>query len=201
MNRHENEPNPNPNPTGEPEPMDAFDRAWIETLAEPEPDLKRSEQPFVQAVMQRYDRGVHRPAPVAGRIGFGSLQFAAAAAVLLAALVGVYFLTQGGGDPPGTGTLANNNEPNPPLSGGDNKTQPDPGRAVAPVDPTKIKLGKLIAGTQNTVTQPASELTTTLRETPNALRVESLLDLFDNPVPQIKQMLEPLKPDNRQSRA
>ena len=59
----------------------------------------------------------------------------------------------------------------------------------------------MIAQTRSTVTQPASNLTSTVGDTPQAIRVERLLDLIETPLPDLKELLAPLTPDEQQSRA
>ena len=182
-------------------PLDDFEQEWVDRLNEPEPALKHSEDAFVQAVLER-----HQPAPteraVAGWIGLAPRALATAAALLLAAAAGWYLYTTGNPSTETTDELAGN--PDPTAEQQDSNVpapQPDPGPAVAQADPTNIKLGQMIALTRTTVTQPANNLTDGLRQTPQALRVENLLELIDTPLPDLEELLTPLKPDNQQSRA
>lgn len=211
--KHNDEPNttePTPEPTpDELGPLDAFERAWVGKLAEPEPELSRSAESFVQGVLDKHGAAQQRPAiigRIGDRIGAGPVPYAAAAAVLIAALVGWYMLTGNGTgtDTPDSPNLAE--QPNTdPADGEQNNarpTQPDPAPRVTQVDATKIPLGRMIAQTQTTVTQRASNLTAPARETPQALRMDRLLDLINSPVPDLKEWLAPLKQNNdQQSRA
>ena len=85
---NENNPKPQDTPIDDtPPPMDAFEREWTALLAERDLDLVRTEDTFVKNVLDRHEQGTNWPA-VVGRIGFGRAQLAAAAALVIAALVG-----------------------------------------------------------------------------------------------------------------
>ena len=182
------------------DPLDDAEQAWISKLAEPEPELKRTEDAFTQSVLARYQ--AEQTAPLlAGRIGFAPRTYAAAAALLFATVAGWYLYSQNPtapGDPSAPEAFTNSPTPAPIE---DHAPQPEPLTPVATVDPSKIKLGKLIAQTRSTVTQPATALTDNVRLNPQALRIENLLDLIDTPLPNLKQWLAPLEPDDQQSRA
>jgi hypothetical protein len=189
-------------------PLDDFERAWTSKLSEPDAELSRSSEAFVQGVLDRHDAEVNRPA-IAGRIGSAPLPFAAAAAVLIAALVGWFVMTGNNAVTDGSPQVADNDESALPgnAAGTDrdkapDALQPDAGPRVTPVDPKKIQLGRMIAQTQSTVTKPASNLSQTVSEAPQALSMQKLLDLINSPIPNLKETLEPLKPnDDQQSRA
>ncbi|MFN3165910.1 MAG: hypothetical protein ACE37H_02480 [Phycisphaeraceae bacterium] len=190
-------------------PLDDFERVWTGQLSEPDAEWSRSAEVFVQGVLDRRDADAQRPA-IVGRLGFGAASFAAAAAVLIAAVIGWYVVTGNGPATDGTAQIAENDEPDPPSGthhAGQNDEdagppQPDAGPRVVPVDPAKIQLGRMIAQTQSTVTKPASNLTQTVTQTPQALTMDKLLDLIKSPVPDLSEILAPLKPaDDQQSRA
>ncbi len=194
MNKH------NPVTHDDPAPLDAFEKEWTALLAEREPDLMRSEDAFVQGVLARHMNEQARPA-VVGRIGFGAVSYAAAAALLLTALVGWYVLTnQDQANGTDGQTIATNGNPAPAPNQPDS-LQPGRDTRVVKGEASKVKLGALIAQTRTTMTQPASNLTATVRQTPANLRVERLIQWMDAPVPDLKGFLSPLKPDNEQSRA
>ncbi len=190
---NENKPKPQDAPNdGAPPPMDAFEREWTALLAEREPDLVRGEDAFVKDVLDRHEQAANRPA-VIRRIGIGRAQLAAAAALVIAALVGWFVLSDAG---EGSTESEDKFVEQPPA------TQPAEDTPVREgVDPSRLQLGRMIAQTRSTVTQPASNLTSTVRDTPQALRVERLLDLIETPVPDLKELLAPLTPDEQQSRA
>ena len=174
-------------PQDELAPLDDFEQHWIDKLAEREPDLVRSEDAFVQSVLDRQAQSQAAPA-VIGRIGAALLPYAAAAAIMVAAVVGWYVLTDQG----------NTTDEQPFVD------QPQPGGAVAVVTPErpKVALGKLIANAQNTMANPATNLTETVREAPDTLSVDNLLDFLSQPVPDLNDILAPLAPkDEQQSRA
>lgn len=171
-------------------PQDDFERQWTALLAEREPDLPRTEDAFVQGVLDRHAAETQGCPAIVGRVGFGTLPFAAAAALLIAALIGWYLFTNPGTAPINEGVVEKQDP------------QPDEPQLVHNgVDPAKLQLGKLISQTQTTVTKPATSLTQTVRDTPQVLRVDRLLDLIDTPIPDLKEILEPLKPADQQSRA
>lgn len=187
-----------PHPSDDLQPLDAFERDWIDQLAAPEQDLTQRSDDFVQAVMDRH-HAQQNPPSIAGRIGFGSMPYAAAAALLIAALVGWYLLTV---NPSLTSQPDLATQDQDTAEPTDEQTpQPTDPSPVAPVDPTKIQLGKLIDQTQFALTQPATSLTTSLRDTPQAIQLQRLLELIENPVPNLKELLAPLDQSKQQSRA
>jgi len=167
-------------------PLDDFEQQWIGKLAEREPDLVRTEDAFVQSVLDRQVQSQAGPA-VIGRIGSSLLPYAAAAAVVIAAVVGWYVLNSG-----------TDQIPEPPFA-----KDPQPGGAVAVDTPEqpKIALGKLIADARSTLTDPATTLTDTVREAPETLSLDNLFDFLSEPVPDLKEILAPLAPKDEQSRA
>lgn len=190
-------------------PLDDFERTWVGQLSEPDVEVSRSAKAFVQGVLDQHDAEAQRPA-IVGRIGVGPLPFAAAAAVLIAAVIGWYVVTGNGPATDGTTQVAESDKADVPSHAKDNDAnykntntpQPDAGPRVDAVDPSKIQLGRMIAQTQSTVTKPASNLTQTVSETPQSLSMEKLLDLISSPVPDLNEILAPLKPaDDQQSRA
>lgn len=172
-------------------PLDEFELQWVDKLAQREPDLSRSEDAFVQAVLQRHTQSPHQPA-VISRIGPRAMTYAAAAALLLAAVVGWYALTADDGQTPDQPPIA---------QGANDPPQPDPASTVVPPERPKVALGKLIAQAQRPVSSPTMGLTTAVREMPNALSLDNLLDLMGDPVPNLKEILAPLDPKKQQSRA
>lgn len=179
--------NDNNTPQDDLAPLDEFEQQWIDTLAEREPDLLRSEDAFVQSVLDRQAQSQAGPA-VIGRIGSALLPFAAAAAVAIAAVVGWYVLTDQG----------NPADEQPFVD----QPQPDDAVAVDTPERPKVALGKLIANARNTMTDPATSLTETVREAPDTLSVDNLLDFLSQPVPDLNDILAPLAPkDEQQSRA
>lgn len=202
-----------------PESLDAFEEDWVGLLAAPEADLDQSEDAFVQGVLAEHaaaclaeptvqqtpeevatqvatEQAAEESTPaVAGRIAPAprALPYAAAAALLLAALAGWFLLNPKQPGTAGTET-AKNTQPD------SLAPQPSTNTPVANVDPKKIKLGKLIAKAQGTVTSgpfglAGSDDATTL------LPIDGLLDLFKNPVPDLKEILAPLEDEDQQSRA
>lgn len=170
-------------------PLDSFEQQWVDQLAQREPDLVRSEEAFVQSVMHHQKQA--GPA-VIGRIGQAALPYAIAAALLLAAFVGWYFITDGTIDAPNQPSVANQL---------DDPTQPNDGSSVVINVRPKVELGKLIANVRSTATNPANNLTTTVSEAPETLSIDRLFDLLGDSVPDLQEILAPLETDNEQSRA
>lgn len=172
--------------------LDSFEEAWVDELRRPDPELTRTSDAFVQRVMQEHQQAHSAPA-IAGRIGPRLVPFAAAAALALAVYVGWVVLTgPGAQDPNGMAV----NPDNPPL-----QPAPDP-PVTANVHANKVQLGKLIAQAQSAATLPASSITETARQTPQLLTLNALIDLVDNPVPDLKELLAPLEQEeDQQSRA
>lgn len=177
----------NPTPKDEPTPLDSFEQQWVDQLAQRDPDLLQSEDAFVQSVMRANAEANGAPA-VLGRIGFSALPYAVAAALLLAAFVGWFVLTQDDSEP----SIADqSNDP----------TQPGDDPVVTGNDKPKVELGKLIAQVKSTATDPANTLTTTVSEAPDALRVDRLFEVLGDSLPDLKDFLAPLESRNEQSRA
>lgn len=170
---------------------DAFERGWMDTLAEPEQDLAASEDAFVQAVLSKHTAQDSPPA-VAGRIGFRTRRFAAAAAIALAALAGWFVASNLNPAASGENEIVENSDKEP---------QPGDEPAVVPAEPEKVPLGKLIAQAQARVTGPATSLTATVRDAPESFSIQRIIELIDNPLPNLKELLAPEEPDNQQSRA
>jgi len=173
-------------------PLDAFEQQWVDQLAQHEPDLKQTEDAFVQSVMQAQAASATASSAVVGRIGFTLLPYAAAAAVLLAAFVGWYVLK-------GDADEASNEQPIANQPG--NAPQPDDASSVVTNDRPRVELGKLIAQAKSTATRPATNLTTTVSEMPETLSFDRLFDLMGDSMPDLKEILAPLEQKNEQSRA
>lgn len=172
-------------------PLDAFEQQWVDQLAQREPDLAQTEDAFVQRVMQTEAASAAGSA-VIGRIGFTLLPYAIAAALLLAAFVGWSVLQDNTGDAPDSSPLAEEfNSP----------TQPESDTPVVDPDRPKIALGVLIANAKSAATKPATTLTTSVSEAPDTLRIDRLFDLLGDSIPDLKEILAPLEPKNKQSRA
>lgn len=177
-------------------PLDAFEQQWVDQLAKRGADLMQSEDAFVQSVMLKADAAsaadsIGQAPAVIGRIGTSFLPYAVAAALLLAACVGGYWLTQNASTTPANEIVNQTND----------ETQPTDGPAVPTHARPKVALGSLIANVKTTATGPANSLTTTVSEAPQTLSIENLFDLLDGSVPDLKKILEPLEPNNEQSRA
>ena len=187
----------NPSKPNDEDTPDAFEEAWIDTLAKHDPELSATRDAFVASVLDRHRAEQARPA-VAGRIGSAWLAYAAAAVIAIAGVVG-WFVLQGDPQSPTPNDFAQ--QPGSTAIG--QAPQPGVADAVVPANAKPIPLGRLIAQTRSTVTAPASGLTAVVRDTPDQLQVRRLLDLFDNPMPDLKELLAPLDTteDAQQSRA
>lgn len=178
---------------------DAIERQWMGILAEHDDAWSNSEDAFVQGVMDQLDEDhaelVDGDAPaVVGRIGlpFKRLHYAAAAALLFAAVIGGYLLITNAGsldapqaDPdqfatPGEEDQESTNTPQPPAK--------------------PLQLGQLIAQTQAVVTKPDPDLPGAINQTRQSLQFERLLEWVSSPLPDLNEVLEPLKPKGQQSR-
>jgi hypothetical protein len=172
-------------------PLDAFEQQWVDQLAQREPDLKQTEDAFIQSVMQAEAASAAGAPAVLARIGSKpALPYAAAAAVVLAAFIGWYVLKGEPASTPSEQPIANETN---------NTLQPDVAPAVAETERPKVELGKLIA--RATTTNPTAQLTNTVSEMPDTLSVDRLFDLLGDSVPDLKKLLAPLEPKNEQSRA
>ena len=191
-----NDSNPTPQPTPQDDlaPLDDFEQQWVDQLAQREPDLVQSEEAFVQAVMQQAEvaSAAGSIPTIIGRIGTAALPYAIAAALLLAAFVGWVVLTGDTTQTPGQPPIVH--QPNDP-------TQPIDGSSVVTNVRPKIELGKLIANVQSTATSPANTLIATVSEVPQTLSIDRLFDLLGDSVPDLQEILAPLKPNDEQSRA
>lgn len=215
--QHHDQPDqPDETPAPLPEP-DAFEQRWMRLLGPAEPG-QADEAPaedaeaFVAGVMDRYDAmqcdaETRTDHAVAGRIGRASLAYAAAAAVLLVALIGGYaFITGQASGPDPADQLAT---PGPYPSTGKNNAeqqkspppQPDPSPRVVRGDKPKVELGQLITKTQALATQTDPDLIKTLNQTRQTLDLSNLLEIVSRPLPDLQQLLAPLKQDDQQSRA
>lgn len=195
MNNNNNQPGPDQKP-------DAFEQQWIDRLAERESDLIQSGDAFVQRVMQRANlAAAHesvpthaaRRAPAAlGRIAPQLATYAAAAALLLAALIGwaVFF-----NDAPAA--------PSQQIAIDENfdAQQPADAIAVAPNQRPNIQLGKLIANAKNTATAPADNLTAAVNRAPQTFSIDRLFDLLDDSVPDLNEVFRSRESEEQQSRA
>lgn len=171
--------------------LDAFEQQWVDQLANREPDLVQTEEAFVQSVMNKAEAAsaAGRPAVIA-RIGAAVLPYAVAAAVLLAGFAGWIALKDSITDEQ---SVAQEDSDTP---------QPDEGLMVERPERPPVQLGALIANVKSTATTPANTLTETVSEAPEALSVDRLFDLMGDSVPDLKELLAPLEPDNeQQSRA
>ena len=177
----------NPQPTEELAPLDSFEQQWVDQLNQREPDLVQSEDAFVQSVMQQHAQTTASPA-VIGRIGRAVLPYAVAAAVLLAGFVGWAVLNDALTDD--TDIAQDQND----------SPQPDEGLVVDTPDRPKVEVGKLIANATASG-NPANDLTTTVSDMNENLSVDRLFDLLGDSVPDLKEILAPLEPENEQSRA
>lgn len=188
-----NPTHPENSPQDDLAPLDDFEQQWVDQLAQREPDLVQSEDAFVQSVMQAEATSLASDVPaVIGRIGTVALPYAIAAALLLAAFVGWYVLTDGATNTPSEPSIVKEST---------NPTQPIDGSSVATHARPKIELGKLIANVQSTATSPANTLTATVSEVPETLSIDRLFDLLGDSVPDLQEILAPLKPNDEQSRA
>ena len=180
----------NPQPTEELAPLDSFEQQWVDQLTQREPDLVQSEDAFVQAVMHKAEAAsaAGHPSAVIGRIGRAVLPYAVAAAVLLAGFVGWVVLNDALSDD--TEIAKEENDP----------SQPIEGLVVDTPDPPKVEVGKLIASATASG-NPANDLTTTVNDMNENLSVDRLLELMGDSVPNLKEILAPLEPENEQSRA
>jgi len=197
-----------------PEP-DGFEQRWMSLLDPAEPDQaddapSRDTEAFVAGVMDRYDAmqrntGTKRDQAVAGRIGRAALPYAAAAAVLLAALIGGYALITDNTSGPDPANHLATPGPTPPDGEDDpeNQTppQPAPGPQVTHHEPPRVELGRLITQTQALATRPDPDLIKTLNQTRQTLDLNNLLEVVNRPLPDLQQLLAPLKQDDQQSRA
>lgn len=167
--------------------LDAFEQQWVDQLAQREPDLVQTEEAFVQSVMHKSETAstAGQPAVIA-RIGAAVLPYAVAAAVLLAGFLGWVALNELMTDEQ---SVAQEDDDTP---------QPDEGLMVERPERPPVQLGALIANVKSTATNPANTLTETVSEAPEALSVDRLFDLMGDSVPDLKELLAPLEPDNKQ---
>jgi negative regulator of sigma E activity len=175
-------------------PLDTFESQWIEALAERDPELKKSEDAFVDAVIQQAASAQvsSHASAVLARIGTAALPYAVAAAVMLAVLVG-WSILQGG-------TVQTPDRP-PMAEQPANTLQPDDAPAVTQAERPNIRLGKLIANAKSAATMPANNLTATVSETPDHLSIDRLFDLVGESLPDLNDILKTQEPDEQQSRA
>ncbi|MGB0767096.1 MAG: hypothetical protein ACPGYV_05255 [Phycisphaeraceae bacterium] len=176
------------NSTNDIEPLDDFERQWVDALNDRDPELLRSEADFVQAVLDRHDAATARPAVIA-RIGVRVLPYAAAAGLVAAAVVGWSLYSDATAPPLDQPDIA------------DAPNQPPPVDASDAVERPKVALGPLIARAQSAVIQPATGLTDTVQEVPDALSLDGLFNWLGEPLPDVEDILAPLEPDDNQSRA
>lgn len=205
--KHQDQPDAPMAPLPEP---DAFERRWISLLDADAPDKADDDaEAFVAGVMDRYDAMRH-PASrsdhaVAGRIGHSALPYAAAAAVLLAAFIGGYALLTG--NPPGTAPTDQLAAPGPTTPNDANTQennappQPDAASRVVSGEPAKVELGRLIGQTQALATRPDPDLIKTLNQTRQMLDLGELIEVVNRPLPDLRELLAPLKQEDPQSRA
>lgn len=79
--------------------------------------------------------------------------------------------------------------------------QPGGIEPVPPIERATIPLGGLITQAQSTATRPATGLTQLVGDVPASLNLNKLIDMVNNPVPDLNELLAPLKPSETQSRA
>ena len=191
MNDNDNNNNNNTSPTVEDEhaPLDSFEQEWIDALNRPDPELSRSGEDFVARVMQAHAEP-GRSASVIGRIQPRRLPLAVAAALAMAAYLGWSLFLNGSSTPP-----------SPPIVNQSAPVQPHSNGPVPPTERATIPLGGLIAQAQSTATRPAMGLAQVVEDVPAALNLKKLIDLVNNPVPDLNELLAPLKPTETHSRA
>lgn len=170
--------------------LDAFEQQWVDQLNRRDPELARSEEAFVQSVLQQH-AAPSQANGIVGRIGWGAVPYAAAAALVLAAFAGWFVLTRYTQQPAQA----------PVVQAPSTTPQPQGPSAVTSVERPAVDLGKLIAKARTTATNPATELTTTVSEVPEALNINRLFDVLGQSVPNLKEILAPLQQSNEQSRA
>lgn len=156
-------------------PLDEQEMQWIALLNQRDADLLSDADGFVDGVMDRLER--ERGAAVLARIGqplTGWKPMAAAAAVVLAGLVGWYVI---GDKPQATdGGLAGQNPPTTaPL------TEPTNGSTLASnlPRPEDVPVGQMIGEFSRSLTRPQVTVLPP-DQTPN--RLQKVLALFENPV-------------------
>lgn len=182
-------------------PLDVFEREWISELREKDADLAQTEDAFVDRVMDRHRGNAYDSAPVIGRIGGRALPFAAAAALVIAALCG-WLLWNPGEDTaaPGSGDVAQ--QPT-----GVNKSQPTNAPRVAVADSVDIELGGMISDTKSNMArslESVAGVSNALRDVSASLKFPSpgkFINKENNPLYRVLP-LEDATPrtDNLQSR-
>lgn len=176
-----------------PAPLDAFEERWVSALREPDADLAQSGPAFARGVMDRWQPTPKRS--VLARIGWEPL--AAAAALLLAALVGLSMLGGSDDGTQGAPPIVQDN----PASGGDEFTGPP----TEPAQPRlaerseaerramaqQLQLGTLISDTSTTLSQPAAGFPKAISTTAEQMTLKSLTQGLVNPVPDPAEVLPP----------
>ncbi|MFI4860705.1 MAG: hypothetical protein ACIAXF_08500 [Phycisphaerales bacterium JB063] len=188
------------------EPLDAFERAWVDVLQRPDADLAASEDAFVRSVLDRAGRVSTAP-PVVARIGWAPLAAAAAVAVAGAVAWAVLFSPSNMGDEAALAEQAASAPglaPQPRLADGANAPVDAPAPMQTPRTEAErralaqsLELGALIAETSANISRPAASLPKAIGETSDQLTLKSLTQGIANPVPDPAQVLPPRRDQPR----
>lgn len=164
---------------GELPPLDADEQQWAQLLGSADRDLLQDGDAFVAGVMDRLDR--ERGRAVLARIG-GWRPVAAAAAVVLAGLIGWAAVNGGNGANPDnfTGNPGTDNDSALVQAAPDT---PDDSNPHIVVDNTPkaqdVEVGRIIADLSRSITAPQI---TVANPDPSPTRLQRVLQLFENPV-------------------
>lgn len=176
------------------EPLDAFERDWVDALRQTEPSDPARDAAFTQSVLDRWESETRKP--VLAKIGW--TPYAAAAALLLAAVVGWAVLRgQPTAAPDGTPAPESIVETPAPVEA----VQPDPARiAMLSEDERRelarsLQLGTMIAGTSDSLAKPAAGLPKTLDDTADNFNLQGLARGITGPIPDPNDTL-PHRNDN-----
>ncbi|XAL99682.1 hypothetical protein OT109_19145 [Phycisphaeraceae bacterium D3-23] len=182
------------------EPLDAFERRWVETLRQPDADIAASGDVFVRGVLDRAEETSAVP-PVLARIGWAPL-VAAAAVLLVGAVCWAVFFSHGNTADPTP--IAEQPTPSPKLAvespDADNNTGETDVPAPLQTPRTEaerralaqsLQLGTLIADTSSTFSRPAASFPKTISDTSDQLTLKSLTQGIANPVPDPAEVLPP----------
>jgi len=173
-----------------PDALDASERAWVDVLKQPEPSEPARDAAFTESVLDQWERETRRP--VLAKIGW--TPYAAAAALLLAAVVGWAVLRgQPTAAPDGTPAPESIVETPAPVEA----VQPDPARiAMLSEDERRelarsLQLGTMIAGTSDSLAKPAAGLPKTLDDTADNFNLQGLARGITGPIPDPNDTLPP----------